>query len=61
MTPWARTISTWSAIPIIHNGTAVLFGDGDQVTVAAQGEAGPLPADLRQAHQENPLPGTARS
>jgi redox-sensitive bicupin YhaK (pirin superfamily) len=22
----------------IHNGTAVLFGDGDQVTVAAQGE-----------------------
>jgi redox-sensitive bicupin YhaK (pirin superfamily) len=24
--------------PYIHNGTAVLFGDGDQVTVAAQGE-----------------------
>lgn len=22
----------------IHNGTAVLFGDGDQVTVSAQGE-----------------------
>ncbi len=24
--------------PYIHNGTAVLFGDGDQVTVSAQGE-----------------------